>query len=134
MAEQEGKEYKIEEVEVNSDNKEFMLQAIKDGASWALAYATDKLLADRELILEAVKKDGQILYYASKELRDDKEVVLTAVSNKGIILKYASHRLRGDKEVGFAAIKQNKTAEMYLTDELQKDEEINNFLHPPESE
>ena len=134
MEEQEEKEYKIEDAEANSDNKEFMMKALDDNTVWVLAYASEKLLADRELILKAVKVDGQILYYASKELRDDKEVVLNAVTNKGLIVKYASKRLRGDKEVGSAAIKQNKKAEMYLTDELREDEEINNILHPPENE
>lgn len=134
MEEQEEKEYKIEDAEANSDNKEFMMKALDDNTAWVLAYASEKLLADRELILKAVKVDGQILYYASKELRDDKEVVLNAVTNKGLIVKYASKRLRGDKEVGLAAIKQNKKAEMYLTDELRGDEEINNILHPPENE
>lgn len=131
--EKEEKEYKIEDVELNANNKEFMLKALEDGAPWALAYASDKLLEDKDLILKAVKKDGQILYYASKELRDDKEVVLAAVTNKGLILKYASKRLRGDKEIGLAAIRQDKRAEMYLTDDLRNDEEINNILHPKEN-
>lgn len=128
----EEKEYKIEDAEANSNNKEFMKQALKDKAAWVLAYASDKIFSDKELMLEAVKVDGQLLYYASKELRDDKDVVLAAVQNKGIIVKYASHRLRGDKDVALAAIKQNKKAEIFLTDEIRQDEEINNILHPPE--
>ena len=67
MEEQEEKEYKIEDAEANSDNKEFMMKALDDNTAWVLAYASEKLLADRELILKAVKVDGQILYYASKE-------------------------------------------------------------------
>ena len=132
MKEEEEKEYQIEDAEANADNKEFMLQALKDKASWVLAYASNKLFEDKDLVLKAVAQDGQLLYYASKELRDDKDVVLAAVTNKGLILKYASKRLRGDKDIGMAAIKQDKMAEMFLTDELRKDEDINNFLHPPE--
>ena len=131
---QEDKEYRIEDAELNSGNKEFMMQAIKDKATWVLAYCSDKLLEDKELILEAVKQDGQILYYASEELRDDKEIVLTAVTNKGLIFKYASKRLRGDKEIALAAIKQDKRAEMYVTEELRNDEEFNKLIHPPEQE
>ena len=109
---EEEKEYKIEDAESNADNKEFMLQALKDKASWVLAYCSDKLFEDKELMLEAVKQNGQLLYYISEELRDDKEIVLEAVKNKGIILKYASKRLRNNKEIGLAAIKQDKQAEI----------------------
>ena len=132
MEEEEEKEYQIEDAEENCDNKDFMLQALKDKASWVLAYASSKLFGDKDLVLKGVMQDGQLLYYASKELRDDKDVVLAAVTNKGLILKYASKRLRGDKDIGMAAIKQDKRAEMFLTDELRKDEDINNYLHPPE--
>ena len=125
---EEEKEYMIEEALENADNKEFMLQALKDKAAWVIAYASDKLFADKELMLEGVKQDGQLLYYASEELRDDKDIVLSAVANKGIILKYASKRLRGDKEVGLTAIKQDKNSEIYLTDELREDTEIKKFF------
>lgn len=125
-------EYKIEDAELNSESKEFMIKALEDDAAWVLAYASDKLFDDKDLMLKAVTKDGQLLYYASKNLRDDKDVVLAAVSNKGIIVKYASKRLRGDKDVAMAAIKQNKKADIFLTDEIRKDEEVDAFLHPPE--
>ncbi len=130
--EEEEKEYKIEDAEVNSDNKDFMLQAIKDKATWVLAYASERLHEDKELMLKCAKVDGQILYYASKELRDDKELVLTAVSNKWVILKYASKRLRGDKDIALAALKQKVDAKMYLTDEIKKDPDIDSIINPKE--
>lgn len=122
-------EYEIEDVEKNYDNRDFMIKALNDNATWVLAYASERLHADRDLILEAVKKDGQILYYASQELRDDKEVVLTAVQNKWLIIKYASKRLRGDKDIAIAALKQNKNAEIYLTDEIKYEPEIKEILN-----
>ena len=130
--EQEEKEYKIEEAEKNFNNKEFMIQAINDNATWVLAYASEKILADKDLMLQAVKKDGQVLYYASKEIRDDKEVVLEAVKNKWLIIKYASKRIRGDKEVALAAITQKTDAAIYLTDEILKDPDIDAVLHKKE--
>lgn len=129
---EQEKEYKIEEAEQNSDNKDFMLQAIENNATWVLAYASEKLLADKELILKAVKLDGQIFYYASSELRDDKEVALTAVTNKWLILKYASKRLRGDKDIAIAALKNNLKASMYLTEDIKKDPEVEAILNPKE--
>ena len=110
----EEKEYEIEEVESNFNNRDFMVEALKNSAPWVLAYASDKLHADKELMLEAVKQDGQLLYYASKELRDDKEVVTEAIKNKWLILKYASKRLRSDKEIADLAIEQNVKAKEFL--------------------
>ena len=127
-------EYKIEEAEENFNNKDFMLDAIRHKATWVLAYASEKLLADRDLILEAVKSDGQVLYYASKELRDDKEIVLEAVKNKWLIIKYASKRLRGDKDIALEVINQNKDASIYLTEEILKDKDIDLILNPPTDE
>lgn len=120
----EEKEYEIEDVEQNFDNKDFMKKAIEENASWAIAYASDRLHADRELMLNAIKKDGQMLYYASKDLRDDKELVKTAIRNKWLILKYASKRLRSDKEIAIVALKQNKKTWDFLTDDIKSDSDI----------
>ena len=46
--EDEEKEYLIEDAEANCNNKEFMLQALKDKAWWVLAYASDKLHSNKE--------------------------------------------------------------------------------------
>ena len=55
MEEQEEKEYKIEDAEANSDNKEFMMKALDDNTAWVLAYASEKLLADREFYIMLAK-------------------------------------------------------------------------------
>lgn len=87
---------------------------------WTACYASEKLRANKEIMLSGLKIDGQILYYVSKELRDDKEAVLAAVTNKGLILKYASNRLRQDKDIVLAAIKQDKRAKEYIASEELK--------------
>lgn len=130
--EEEEKEYMIEDAEANSDNKEFMLQALEDKATWVLAYASDRLHADKDLMLKAVNQDGQLLYYASQELRDDKEVVMAAVKNKWLIVKYASKRLRGDKDIAKCVLTQNLNSKIYLTDDILKDAEIQEILNPKE--
>lgn len=125
------KEYTIEEAQDNFKNREFMLKAIENNATWVLAYASEEILSDKEIILKAVKVDGQIFYYASQELRDNKEVALEAISNKWLIIKYASKRLRGDKDIARVALNKSVKAEMYLTDEIKKDSEINLLINPP---
>lgn len=132
--EEEEKEYMIEDAEANSDNEEFMLQALKDKATWVLAYASDRLHGKRDFMLKACARDGQLLYYASKELRDDKEVVMNAITNKWLIVKYASKRLRGDKDVAKCVLKQDLKSQIYLTDEVLKDPEIQEIIHPKEEE
>lgn len=131
---EEAKEYKIEEAEENFNNREFMLKAIEDNATWVLAYASEEILADKEIILKAVKVDGQTFYYASQELRDDKEVALEAISNKWLIIKYASKRLRGDKDIAITALNKNVKAATYLTDEIKKDPDVDLIINPPASE
>ena len=130
--EEEEKEYMIEDAEANADNKEFMLQALKDKATWVLAYASERLHADKDLMLKAVSQDGQILYYASKELRDDKDVVKAAVENKWLLVKYASKRLRGDIDIAKCVLNQSLDSKIYLTDDVLKKPEIQEILKPKE--
>jgi histidinol phosphatase-like PHP family hydrolase len=50
------------------------------------------LIDDKDIVLEAVKKDGGALEYASEKLKDDKDIVLEAVKKDGFNLLYASGR------------------------------------------
>ena len=54
-----------EKIKTSTDN-EYILESLK---------ANEKLQADRDVMLAAVKVDGQALYYGSKEIRNDKEIV-----------------------------------------------------------
>jgi len=54
-------------------DREEMLEAVKTNGS-ALQYADDSLKADREFVLEAVRYDSWALYYASEELQNDPEL------------------------------------------------------------
>ena len=42
----------------------------------ALRFASEELKANRGVVLEAAKEDGEALWYASRELKVDKKVVL----------------------------------------------------------
>ena len=128
MSEENKEDYKIEDVEQHADDREYMLQAIENDATWVLAYASEKLKADKDLMMKCAEKDGQILYYTSEQLRDDKEFVLKAVSNKWLIIKYVSYRLRSDKDVALCALKSSKKAKEYLTKEALEIPEVEEFL------
>ena len=114
-----------EDVIAHAEDKEYLLKVVADKETAPfLEFATEALRDDKEIILTAVKKEGQALYYASEKLRDDREVVLEAVKNKGLIYKYASKRLRADKELAIEAIHNDKRAYSYVVEELKEDESI----------
>jgi hypothetical protein len=45
----------------------------------ALQYASEKLKDDKEVVLEAVKKNCYVLKYASERLKNDKKFLLKAI-------------------------------------------------------
>ena len=67
-------------------------------------YAARALRADREVVLEAVKQNGEALAYAVEELRADREVVLEAVRQNVAAFPYAAKALCADREVLLVAV------------------------------
>ncbi|MDB4655767.1 DUF4116 domain-containing protein [Flavobacteriales bacterium] len=92
------------------------LQVFKEGS--------EESKADREIVLEAVKKHDTCLSYASEELKADKEVVLEAVKAFGASMNHASKELRADKEFVLEAIKHGGDASQYASRELWADKEF----------
>ena len=79
--------------------------------------------ADKNSVIEKVRRDGSSLRYASKEMRADKEVVMAAVSNYGVALGLASEELKADKEVVMKAVT-NSRALCYASEEMRADKDI----------
>ncbi len=96
----------------------------------SLEQASPKLKADREVVLVAVKQDGNALEWASPELRNDREVVLEAMNQDvylkcdteefGIPLKWASPELKNDREIVLVAATKSIRALEYASEEMQK--------------
>ena len=59
-----------------------------------------------------------------KKLKSEKEVVLAAVKQNGNALEYASENLKADKEVVLAAVKQDASSIKYASNDLKEDEDI----------
>ena len=57
-------------------------------------FAAAELRADREMVLEAVKRNGHALEDAAEELRADREVVLEAVKQDRWAIVHAAEELR----------------------------------------
>ena len=56
--------------------------------------ASAELQADREVVLAAVRQNGNALWFASEALQADRYVVLEAVREEGLALEYASDELK----------------------------------------
>jgi hypothetical protein len=54
-------------------------------------------------------------------LKDDFEIVLEAVKHKGKLLYYASNRLKNNKDIVLEAIKNDSSSIIYATKKLQKE-------------
>ena len=70
---------------------------------------------DDSIVLEGVRKNGDLLEYASLRLRDSLTVVLEAVKNRGYALKFASLRLKDNEEVVFQAVQNYGFALQYAS-------------------
>ena len=57
----------------------------------------NKIITDREEMLEAIKNDGNALQFADDSLKADREVVLEAVKSGALL--YASEELQNDPEL-----------------------------------
>jgi len=79
-------------------DREVVLEAVKNNGN-ALAYAAEDLRCDREIVMEAVKNNGKALAYAAEDLRCDREIVMEAVTNFGDALNYASEIIQDDAEL-----------------------------------
>lgn len=107
------------------DDKELVISVFgKPHHKYLLAKVSDRLKADKEVVLAAVKQNGLSLEHASKELRADKEVILAAAKEDGRALEYASEEPRADKEIILVAVMQNGRALEYASEELRADKEI----------
>ena len=89
-----------------------------------LQHADKKLRGNKEIVLAAVRQNGEVLEYADKKLKNNKEVVLAAVTKDGSALRFADKKLKGDKKFVLAAVKKNGSALDYADDSLKKDKEV----------
>ena len=65
------------------EEREALLKAIEEDGADVLAEADDSLMADREVVLAAVKLDGSTLYYAADSLKADREFIPRALNQTG---------------------------------------------------
>ena len=112
-------------------NKDFISNVVSIKGN-LLKAASEKLRADREVVLIAVAQYGSAFEFASAELRSDREFVLIAVAQCGTALEFASDELRSDREVVLIAVAQYGESLQFASDELRSDREV--VLHAIEQQ
>ena len=109
-----------------------ILEKLEETGGEILIGAPLELLSNREFMLKAVDEFGWALAYASDELKNDEEVVLTAIQgwdgvsvNFSYAIKEASEELRSNKNFMRKAIElTDGEAFCGATDELKNDKEM----------
>jgi len=81
----------------------------------------------RELVMAAVKENGDALKYADISLKNDRDIVRIAVEQNAPALRYASENLRDDREIVFAAVKKSSHVIQFASERLKDDHEIVSF-------
>ncbi len=105
------------------DNKDIVLDAVsKDGCD--LQHASDRLKNDKDIVLSAIKQSHKAVKYISEHLKNDKDVMLAATASYGECLIYASSKLRQNKEFGLEVVKIDSQALGALSDKLKNDIDI----------
>lgn len=101
-----------------------------------LRYISKELLADKEFILNLLKKNGniladdkilkygEILKYTSEKLNANKCFMIKAVKQDGLFLQYASEELKNNKKVVIEAVKQNGFALKFASKTLQNNQKV----------
>eukprot|EP00434_Breviolum_minutum_P019798 symbB.v1.2.017468.t1/scaffold1361.1/size175804/8 len=87
---------------------------MSETASWALRN-------DKELVLEAVRRNGLSLRHAASAVRCDREVVLAAIRDCPMALEHASDSIRRDREFIVTAMRISVRAAGGLSKELCSD-------------
>jgi hypothetical protein len=87
--------------------KKAILSRIREGyeSFWYFSTLSTEFKRDRDIVIEAVQKNGKELEFASEELKNDKGVVEIAVGNHGQAIKFASYELQSNPALVLRAAK-----------------------------
>ncbi|KAG2382351.1 hypothetical protein C9374_005553 [Naegleria lovaniensis] len=106
--------------EVNH-NKEFLLKLIEQNPN-CYYYIPEELKKDHDISRMAISKDPSMLRIASEWC--DREMVKQAIERDGMALRGMPYSYRNDRELGCIAVKNNPKALLLLSTELQNDREL----------
>ena len=103
--------------------KELLLDELKRNPNYYRHLSTE-LRADKDVVLAAVSKNGYIYRELSTKLRADKDVVLATLSKEGHLFTEISTELRADKDVVLAAVSNYSYCLQYVSDGFKADKYV----------
>ena len=86
-----------------------------------LGFFPERLRADKEVVLTAVRQYGLAVQHASQDLRADKDIALAAVQQDGNALEFLP-AFQSDLEVVLEAVKKDHDAVLWASPVLQMDQ------------
>ena len=117
-----------EDVEISEHDQ--WLELITQDDAQELENAPEHILADKDFMIKAVKRNGFTLKYASDELKNDAEVVLAAINGgdewgcSAKALEFASDELKDDKSIVMTAVSRHSEALCFASDRLRCDRDV----------
>ena len=106
------------------------LELITQDNAQKLENAPEHILADKDFMIKAGKRNGFTLKYASDELKNDAEVVLAAINGgdewgcSAKALEFASDELKDDKSIVMTAVSRHGEALCFASDRLRCDRDV----------
>ncbi|CAJ1371485.1 unnamed protein product [Effrenium voratum] len=98
-----------------------VLAAVRASQGRALEHACWALRSDKDLVLEAVKRNGLALRHAALALRGERDLVLLAIRDCPLALEHASDLLRKDRDFIEKALRISPKAAAGISEELLRD-------------
>ncbi len=106
------------------NNKEFILEMVKANVDaydqLACLCPENRLVYDKDIFLEAIKKNGAMLVYGRYKFGMDRSIAKLAVKSNGAALKYLDF-FWSDREIVLDAVKSNGYYFKYASDYLKND-------------
>lgn len=117
----------LDYVEELQNDRELMLDAIRLNGD-CIEHISDELKADREIVAEAVGAPGYQLMYASDELRSDTDLIIGELVGAGDraygVLGMVDRELRQRRDIISVAVKEHGHCLKYASENLKDDEDI----------
>ncbi|EFC37507.1 predicted protein [Naegleria gruberi] len=105
------------------NNKQIVMNALFYEAE-ILGNISEELKNDRELFELAIRLHDNVLYYASMNLRNDKDLVMMSIEYDAFSFQYASEELKNDRQVAELAITINGLNFQFASEDLRNDKEF----------
>lgn len=91
---------------------------------WAAAWASARLLCDRDFVNKIVAINGMTLKYVNPEFKDDYSIVMRAVLDSPLAIYHASDRLKDNSAVATVAVRGEGSCLKWLSDNIRANVDI----------